>query len=67
MFPVSGGLAASVKKPVTTETPTANKEAVGSSLADCMQTRRKPGEWTINWPKMRKQGFKDYRPLTTIQ
>lgn len=67
MFPVSGGLAASVKNPVTTATPTATKEAVGSSLADCMQTRRKPGEWTINWPKMRKQGFKDYRPLTTIQ
>lgn len=68
MFPASGGLAAQVKKPVATAVakPTENK-AVGSSLADCMQTRKRPGEWAIKWPKLRKQGFKDYRPLLTIQ
>ena len=40
MFPASGGLAAQIKKPVATAVakPTDNK-AVGSSLADCMQTR----------------------------
>lgn len=68
MFPASGGLAAQIKKPVATAVakPTDNK-AVGSSLADCMQTRKRPGEWAIKWPKLRKQGFKDYRPLLTIQ
>lgn len=60
MFPASGGLAAQIKKPVATAVakPTDNK-AVGSSLADCMQTRKRPGEWAIKWPKLRKQGFKD--------
>ena len=68
MFPASGGLAAQIKKPVATAVakPTENK-AVGSSLADCMQTRKRPGEWAIKWPKLRKQGFKDrfllYRKL----
>lgn len=68
MFPASGDLAAQIKKPVATAVakPTDNK-AVGSSLADCMQTRKRPGEWAIKWPKLRKQGFKDYRPLLTIQ
>ena len=48
MFPASGGLAAQIKKPVATAVakPTDNK-AVGSSLADCMQTRKRPGEWAI--------------------
>lgn len=68
MFPASGDLAAQIKKPVATAVakPTDNK-AVGSSLADCMQTIKRPGEWAIKWPKLRKQGFKDYRPLLTIQ
>lgn len=63
MFPGSGGLASRVKaKPEATA-----KEAVGSALADCMQQKRKPGEWAIKWPGLRKQGFKDYRPLLTVQ
>ena len=71
MFPASGGLAAQIKKPVATAVakPTDNK-AVGSSLADCMQTRKRPGEWAIKWPKLRKQGFTDrfllYRKLLII-
>ena len=64
MFPASGGLASTVKKKPTS--PTA-KEAVGSSLADCMAVSRRPGEWPIKWPSLRKQGFKDYQALTTIQ
>lgn len=63
MFPTSGGLASQVRKPAA---PTAQK-AVGSSLADCMKARQKPGEWSIRWPTLRKQGFKDYRPLLTVQ
>lgn len=64
MFPKSGGLAASVKPGVA---PTANNTAVGSSLADVInRTVKKPGEWTIKWPKLRVQGFKDYKPLLTI-
>lgn len=68
MFPTSGGLAAQAKtKPMTTDQTSTAKEAVGSSLADCMQQRQRPGEWSIVWPKLRKQGFKDYRPLCTVQ
>ena len=73
MFPASGGLAAQIKKPVATAVakPTDNK-AVGSSLADCMRTRKRPGEWAIKWPKLRKQGLKTtdrfllYRKLLII-
>lgn len=66
MFPSSGGLASQIKRPAQ-QKPTADTDAVGSSLADCMVKRNKPGEWYISWPKLRKQGFKDYRPLCTLQ
>lgn len=68
MFPGNGGLASRVKtKTTAAEVDITAKEAVGSSLADCMQRKRKPGEWLIKWPSLRKQGFKDYRPLVTVQ
>lgn len=65
MFPGNGGLASRVK--TTTAPDSTAKTAVGSSLEDCMKQSRKPGEWPIKWPSLRKQGFKDYRPLLTIQ
>ena len=59
MFPASGGLAAQIKKPVATAVakPTDNK-VVGSSLADCMQTRKRPGEWAIKWPNFVSKALK---------
>lgn len=63
MFPASGGLASQVRKPAAS----AARKAAGSSLSDCMKARQKPGEWSIRWPALRKQGFKDYRPLLTVQ
>ena len=36
-----------------------------SALADLLGDRVKPGQFTINWPKMRTQGVKDYKVLTT--
>ena len=65
MFPKTSGLAASVKANPTPQ-PTAAKPAVGASLADCMKKVKRPGEWSIKWPTLRTQGFKDYKALTTI-
>ena len=67
MFPVNGGLASRVTPKKAEQVEPTAKEAVGSSLADCMANRRKPGEWPIKWPSLRKQGFKDYKALCTVQ
>lgn len=64
LFPTGGGLANAVKPPTV---PTANK-AVGAAecLADVMN-RKRPGVWEIKWPKLRPQGFKDYKVIANVE
>lgn len=64
LFPTGGGLANAVKPPTV---PTANK-AVGAAecLADVMN-RKRPGVWEIEWPKLRPQGFKDYKVIANVE
>lgn len=63
LFPTGGGLANTVKKPTASTT----KKAVGAvdSLKDVMN-RKQPGVWNIKWPKLRPQGFKDYKAITNV-
>lgn len=59
LFPGSGGLAATaVKHKAPAEQP--------AGLAAVVEKpKRKPGEFEIEWPKMRTQGIKDYKAITT--
>jgi DNA polymerase-1 len=59
LFPSSKTLAA---KPTAATVTTKSQP---SALADLMGQRKQPGQFTINWPKMRTQGVKDYKVLTT--
>lgn len=63
LFPTDNGLASKMRPQAA---PTAN-EAVAppACLADVM-SRKKPGVWEIQWPKLRLQGFKDYKVITTV-
>lgn len=62
MFPKAKTLAA-IRPTAGTVTPT--KAATPSALADLMGKRKKPGQFDIAWPKMRTQGIKDYKVITT--
>lgn len=62
LFPTGNGLASAVKQAA----PTASLAGKPSEcLADVMN-RKKPGVWEIQWPKLRLQGFKDYKVISTV-
>lgn len=61
LFPSSKTLAA---KPAVA--PATNAAPQPSALADLLVKRPKPGQFIINWPKMRTQQPKDYKIITTL-
>lgn len=66
LFPGSRTLAAAT---APTAAPKVNATAGGKlppSLAD-LTDRKKPGEFNIVWPRMRTQGVKDYKVITTLE
>ena len=60
----SSGLASTVK-PKDTVGQAVTQNQAAACLADVM-ARKKPGVWEINWPKLRTQGFKNYKAITTL-
>lgn len=68
LFPNSRTLAAAVPKPQpsTKNTMATAGGKLPPSLAD-LTKKIKPGEFNIVWPKMRTQGVKDYKVITTLE
>lgn len=60
----NGGLASAVRRSTTASTASSVGQPT-ACLADVMN-RKKPGIWDIQWPKLRTQGFKDYKAITAV-
>ena len=63
LFPQGRTLADTVK--TTARSTPDNRIPVAECVADVMK-KTKPGVWNIKYPKLRTQGFKDYKAITTI-
>lgn len=63
LFPQGRTLADTVK--TTARSTPDNRIPVAECVADVMK-KTKPGVWDIKYPKLRTQGFKDYKAITTI-
>ncbi len=63
LFPQSRTLADTVKP--SANAPLDRRIPVADCVADVLK-RTKPGVWDIKYPKLRPQGFKDYKAITTM-
>lgn len=64
LFPASNTLA---KSPTTTVGDPQKGNPVKAELEGLLSKRKKPGEFTIAWPKLRIQQPKDYEVITTVE
>lgn len=63
-----GGLFGPKPKTLASKKITPKKEQPGpSNLAAAVTPKRKPGEFPVEWPKVRAQQVKDYKPILTLK
>lgn len=66
MFPNTKTLAATIAPKAVVAAPETTTKTLPASLSDLMG-RKTPGKFNIQWPKMRTQGLKNYKAITTVQ